>query len=402
MKPIPLSRPLIEADEEHELLDVLRSGVIATGPKTVQFERAFASYIGRKHAVGTDSCTNALHLALRSLGIDPGDEVITTPMTFVATANSIVYTGAKPVFVDVESDTLNIDPARIAEAITERTKAILLVHLYGHPCEMDGILDVAQRYSLKVVSDCAHAIEAEYRGRKAGALGDISCYSFYATKNLATGNGGMLITDDDRVAELVTILRDHGMSTGAWNRYQTGESTHYAMTHLGYKCIMWDLQAALGLAQLRKIETRYARRARLAALYDALLEPLKPYVKPLHPRNEVRHAHHLYPVMLHGVDRDRVAAQVEAQGIGVGVHYRPVHLEPFYREEYGHRPGEFPVAERAGESLLSLPFWPELEEMDVARVVNSLGDVLVRNQRGDGVSLGRPTYSGARSEDKTS
>ncbi|MBI2917094.1 MAG: DegT/DnrJ/EryC1/StrS family aminotransferase [Chloroflexi bacterium] len=388
---IPLTRPLMEADEEQEVLDVLRSGAIGTGPKTVQFEREFASYIGRKHAVGTDSCTNALHLALRAVGVGEGDEVITTPMTFVATANSIVYTGAKPIFVDVEPDTLNIDPARIAAAVTERTRAIVLVHLYGHPCEMDQILDIAKRYGLKVVSDCAHAIEAEYRGMKAGALGDVSCYSFYATKNLATGNGGMLVTDDDQVAELVTVLRDHGMSAGAWNRYQTGESKHYAMTHLGYKCIMWDLQAALGLAQLKKIEARHARRVKLAALYHSLLAPLEPYVEPLHPRSHVKHAHHLFPVMLHGMDRDWVAAQSEASGIGVGVHYRPVHLEPFYRKEYGHSPGEFPVAEGAGEGLLSLPFWPEMEESHVVRVAKTLQEVLDGHRKENGASQGNWT-----------
>lgn len=377
---MPLVRPFVGPEEEQEVIDTLRSGLIATGPKTERFEGQFAAYLGRRHAVGTDSCTAALHLGLLALGIGPGDEVLTTPLTFVATANSIIYTGARPVFVDVEPDTLNIDPVRIEAAITERTKAIMPVHLYGHPCEMDKILDIARRYGLKVVGDCAHAIEAEYRGKKAGSLGDIDCFSFYATKNLATGNGGMLVTDDDDVAEAVRTLRDHGMSAGAWARYHTGEFKHYEMTRLGYKCIMWDIQASLGLHQLRRLEQRHGKRLEVAARYDSLLKPLNAQVEPLRRRNHVKHAHHLYAVRLKGVKRDWVASQMEAGGIGVGVHYRPVHLEPFYREKYGHSLGEMPVAEDAGARLLSLPFWPEMTEPEVVRVVGRLRDVISGSQ----------------------
>lgn len=376
MEFMPLIRPVVGQEEEQEVLDTLRSGAIGTGPKTAQFERDFAAFIGRKYAFGIDSCTNALHISLVALGIGPGDEVITTPMTFVATANAIVYTGATPVFADIESDTLNISPASIERAITPRTKAIIPVHLYGHPCEMDAILSIARRHGLRVVADGAHAIEAEYKGKKVGSLGDVACYSFYATKNLATGNGGMLVTDDDAVAELVPVLRDHGMSAGAWARYQSGEFKHYEMTHLGYKCIMWDLQACLGIHQLRRVEKRHGRRVELVKLYEGLLRPLALHVQPLQPRDHVRHAHHLYPVLLNGMDRDRVAAQMEARGIGVGVHYRPVHLEPFYRERFGHAPEEFPVTESAGARLLSLPFWPEMEDGDVRRVVATLEAVI--------------------------
>ncbi len=369
---IPIARPLIGIEEEQEVLDTLRSAVIGTGPKTVQFEKEFATYIGTKHAAGIDSCTNALHMSLIALGVSKGDEVITTPMTFVATANSIVYTGATPVFVDVQPHTLNIDPVCIERAITPRTKAIMPVHLYGHPCDMDEILDIARRHHLKVVSDCAHAIEAEYKGKKVGSLGDASCYSFYATKNLATGNGGMLVTNDGEMDGLIRVIRDHGMSAGAWARYLSGEFKHYQMTHLGYKCIMWELQAALGLQQLKRIDARYGQRERLAGMYGELLQPLEKHVTPVGSSQGVKHSHHLYPVILHGVDRDRVAAKMEAQGVGVGVHYRPVHLEPYYREQWGHRPGEFPVTEKAGANLLSLPFWPEMGEETVLRVVGAL------------------------------
>jgi len=368
--------PFVGDEEKREMMNTLNSGLIATGPKTEQFQTEFASYIGRKYAIGTDSCTNALHITMAAMDIGPGDEVITTPMTFVATANSIVYTGATPVFVDVEPDTLNIDPAQIEKALTRHTRAIIPVHLYGHPCDMDRILEIARKHGLKVISDCAHAIEAEYKGKKVGSLGDVACYSFYATKNLATGNGGMLVTDDPALADLTQVLRDHGMSAGAWARYHTGEFKHYGMTHLGYKCIMWDLPACLGLHQLRRIEARHQRRLELSAMYRKLLEPLADRVTPLLPRPNVRHAHHLFPVLLTGLERDRVAAQMEEKGIGVGVHYRPVHLEPFYRERFGHHPGEFTVAEQAGERLLSLPFWPEMKDEDVERVAATLGGVV--------------------------
>ena len=376
MQFIPLIKPFIGKEEEREVIDTLRSGLIATGHKTEQLEREFAAYLGRKHAVGTNSCTAALHLGLLALGIGAGDEVVTTPMTFVATVNSIVYVGAKPVFVDVEPDTMNIDPARLEEAITERTKAIMVVHLYGHPCEMDKILDIAKRYGLKVMSDCAHAIEAEYKGKKAGSIGLIDCFSFYATKNMTTGNGGMLVTDDDNVAQLVQSLRDHGMSSGAWARYHTGEFQEYPMIHLGYKYIMWDIPAALGLYQLRRLEQRHKKRLEVAVKYDVMLQPLATHVEVLQPRRQTRHAYHLYVVKLKGLDRNWVASQMEARGIGVGVHYRPVHLEPFYRARYGHSPGEFPVAEDAGARVLSLPFWPEMREEEILRVVETLGNVI--------------------------
>jgi len=376
MEPIPLAVPLIGREEEEEVIDSLRSGLIGTGAKTERFEKEFAAYQGRKHAVGTNSCTAGLHLSLVALGIGAGDEVITTPMTFVSTVSSIVYTGATPVFVDVEPQTLNIDPTRIEQAITERTRAILPVHLYGHPCDMDGIMDIARRHDLKVVGDCAHAIEAEYRGRKVGSLGDTACYSFYATKNLTAGNGGMLVTDDDDLAALVQSTRDHGMASGAWTRYSTGEFQEYPMVHLGYKYIMWDLPAALALHQLGRIEQRYQKRLDIAERYYAALEPLADSVEVSRPEEHVRHAYHLFVVKLKGVDRSKVASEMESRGVGVGVHYRPVHLEPFHREQYGHSPGEFPVAEDAGARVLSLPFWPEMTEEQVLRVVQTLGEAI--------------------------
>jgi len=382
MQFIPLTKPLIGREEEEEVIDTLRSGLIGTGQKTERLEREFATYQGTKYAVGTNSCTAALHLSLHALGIGAGDEVITTPMTFVSTVSSIIYAGAKPVLVDVEPDTLCIDPVRIEEAITEHTKAVIPVHLYGQPCEMDRILDTARRHDLKVISDCAHAIEAEYKGKKVGSLGTVACFSFYATKNMTTGNGGMLVTDDDNLAQLIQSQRDHGMASGAWTRYHTGEFQEYPMIQLGYKYIMWDLPAALGLHQLRRLEQRHRKRLEIAARYGAELRPLADCVEILSPREHTRHAYHLYVVRLKSVDRNRVASEMEARGISVGIHYRPVHLEPYYREEHGHLPGEFPVAEDAGARVLSLPFWPEMTEGEVFRVVEILRDVITEC-RGD-------------------
>ena len=301
------------------------------------------------------------------------------PYSFVASANAIIYAGATPVFADVEPDTLNIDPVQIEAAITPRTKAIIPVHLFGHPCEMDPILDIAKRHGLKVVGDCAHAMEAEYRGAKVGSLGDADCFSFYATKNLAMGNGGILVTDNEDILDKLQVLRDHGMTQGAWARYLSGEFAHFEMLDLGFKYIMWDIPASIGIQQLRRLETRYQKRTELAALYESLLAPLSEHVQLLKPRPHVRHAYHLYSTLLRGVDRDRVAGYMQAHGIGVGVHYRPVHLEPFYVERFGHEPEEFPIAEDAGNRLLSLPFWPELEPDLARKVAATLKDAIVES-----------------------
>jgi len=291
-----------------------------------------------------------------------------------------MYTGATPVFADVQPDTLNIDPARIEEAITERTRAIIPVHLYGYPCDMDRIMDIAGKYNLKVISDCAHAIETEYRGKKVGSYGDTACYSFYATKNLAVGNGGMLVTDNDEITRVIQSTRDHGMATGAWTRYNTGEFQEYPMIYKGYKYIMWDIPASLGLQQLRKIEQRYQKRVEIARQYYELLRPLSDFVDVIPPGEHIRHAYHMFVVKLKGVDRNKVAAEMENAGIGIGVHFRPVHLEPFHRQEYGHSDGEFPVAEDAGARVLSLPFWPEITGEEVLRVVETLGKAIEKNR----------------------
>ncbi len=381
-QPIPLAKPYIGVEEEAEVLDTMRSGLIGTGVKTEQLEREFAAYLGSKHAIGTNSCTGSLHLSLHAIGVGPGDEVITTAMTFVSTASSIVYTGAKPVFVDILPDTHCIDPAQVEAAITGRTKAIIPVHLYGQPCDMDSILAIAERHDLAVVNDCAQAIETEYHGVKVGSLGTTAGFSFYATKNLAVGNGGMLVTNDDALAEKMRSQRDHGMALGAWTRYHTGEFTEYPMIQLGFKYIMWDIPASLGIHQLRRIEDRYRKRVELAARYESALAPLGEYVERLPLVADGRHAYHLYVVRIRGVDRNRVAAEMAARSIGVGIHFRPVHLEPYYREHHNHSPGEFPIAEDAGERVLSLPFWPEMTFEEQDRVVAALGDSIDKVRAG--------------------
>jgi len=258
---LPFSSPLILEDEISEVADTLRSGWLTTGPKVKRFEEEFAQYVGSKHAVAVNSCTGALHLALVAEGIGPGDEVITTPFTFIATANVILHVGAKPVFVDIRPDTFNIDVDKIEEAITPKTKVIMPVHYAGQPCEMDEILEIARRHDLLVIEDAAHAVAAEYKERKIGTIGDVSCFSFYATKNLVTGEGGMVTTDDGKLAEKIKILSLHGMSKDAWRRYTAAGSWYYEVIYPGYKYNMTDIQASLGVHQLGKLPQFQKRRA---------------------------------------------------------------------------------------------------------------------------------------------
>ena len=375
MESIPLFTTVLGSEEINSVIETMKSGNIGTGNKTELFESDFAKYIGVKHAIGMDSCTNSLHLALRGLGIGPGDEVITTPLTFVATVNSILYTGAIPVFADIDPNTLNISPLSIEKKITSKTKAILPVHIYGNPCDMDEILEIAKLNKLKIVSDCAHAIEAEYKGQKVGNLGDAACFSFYATKNLTTGNGGMLVTNDKNLAEYCRIVRDHGMAAGAWSRYQTGEMQHFEMVELGYKCIMWDVQASIGFNQLKLLEERNIKRQQIAQRYEAAFCENK-NIELLERDKNNKHAFHMYVIKLLNLDRDLIATEIEKKGVSVGVHYRPVHLEPYYANKFPDNIGKFPIAEEMGEKILTLPIWPELSPELQQHVIDVLQEVL--------------------------
>jgi dTDP-4-amino-4,6-dideoxygalactose transaminase len=371
----------LDEEEEKEVLETLRSGWLTTGARTHEFERRFADYIGCKHAIGLNSCTAGLHLSLVSLGIGPGDEVITSPITFAATANVIVHQGAKPVFVDVEPETLNIDASQIESHISDKTKAVMPVHLFGHPCEMDAILGMARKHKLAVVEDAAHAIESRYDGRKVGRLGDLTSFSFYATKNITTGEGGMVTTNRDDLAEKIRILSLHGITADAWHRHGEGEYVHWDVLYPGYKYNMFDIQAALGLHQLKKVEMFWQRRKRCVQIYNEAFKEV-PELQLLSEKEKVKHAHHLYPILVKTeqltVGRDTVLKALRDARIGVGVHFRALHLMSFYANTYGFKRGEFPNAEYASDRLISLPLYPRMENGDIQRVIAVLKEILRR------------------------
>lgn len=380
-------KPQIGEEEIAEVVATLRSGWIGMGPRTLEFERAFAEYVGAKHAIAVNSCTAALHLALIAAGVGPGDEVITTPMTFAATANVIVHTGATPVFADVDRRTQNIDPPRVAERITPRTKAILPVHMLGRPAEMDPLLALAAAHDLAVIEDAAHAAEAIYRGRRVGTLGHFTAFSFYATKNITTGEGGMLVTGDDAAAERLRVLRLHGISKDAWKRYSAEGFSPYETIEPGFKYNMLDLTAALGLHQLRRVEENLTIRERYVALYNEAFAELPgvivPALEPLGPGD--RHAQHLYPLLL---DLDRLALDragfidaLQERRIGTGIHFTAVHLHQYYRERFGYRRGDFPEAEYISDRTVSLPLSPAMTERDVEDVIAAVGDVVAAHRR---------------------
>lgn len=376
---LPFHRPSFGPEEEAEVVDTLRSGWVTMGPKTHRLEAAFREMLDIPYAVAVNSCTAALHLALLGLGVGPGDEVITTPLSFATTANVLVHVGATPVFADVEPDTLNLDPAAVAARIGPRTKAIMPVHLHGHPCDMDALRDLADRHGLLTIEDAAHAIEATYRGRKMGADSAAAAFSFYATKNITTGEGGMLITRRKNLAERAEILRLHGMSRDAWKRYGSEGFRHWDILLPGYKYNLSDVHAAIGLAQLPKLERFWVERKRLCERYDELLGDLPALIRPA-VRPDVRSSYHLYNLRVKVErlrwTRDQVMAAVQAENIGLGVHFRALHLHPYYRERFGFQRGLCPVAEAASDRLFSLPLYPGLTEADVRDVVGAVTKVL--------------------------
>ena len=369
---------------EPEILDVvqcLRSGWIGTGPRVAQFEKDFAEYKGSKHSIALNSCTAALHLAMFASGIGPGDEVITTPMTFCATINAIIHCGATPVLADCDRTEFNIMPEEIEKKITARTKAILPVHFAGRCCDMDAIIAIARKYDLLVIEDCAHAIETEYHGVKAGRFGDIGCFSFYVTKNVTTGEGGMVITNDDRFAGRIKVLALHGMSKDAWKRFSDEGYRHYQVIHAGYKYNMMDIQASMGIHQLKRVDENWKRREQIWTTYNQAFKDLPCYTPP-DPEPDTRHAYHLYTPMINidkiNKNRDWVIDALTAENIGVGVHYLPVHSHPYYKKTYNWRIGDFPNAEWIGERTLSLPLSPVLNDGDVEDVINAFRKVLIK------------------------
>lgn len=366
--------PVIGEAEIASVTDCLRSNWIGLGGRVERFEQEFARYKGATYAVGVSSGTAAIHLALLALDVGAGDEVIAPAMTFCSTIHSIVHTGAKPVLVDCNQSTFNIDPAQIEERITSSTKAILVVHMCGRCCEMDSILDIARRHDLYVVEDCAHAVEATHRGNPAGLMGDVGCFSFYPTKNITTGDGGMVITCDRRVHERVKVLSLHGMTADAWSRF-VGGPTGYEVIAAGFKYNMTDLAASLGLPQLAIIEERWRQREQVWLAYADRLKELPLLLPPLTALDS-RHAYHLFTPLLVleelGVDRQTIIRALDAENIGVGIHYVPVHQHPYYREQFGLVDANFPNASFVGERTISLPLSSATSQQDVDDIATAL------------------------------
>lgn len=381
---LPYHQSWLEDDEINEVIDTLKSGWLTTGPKTQRFEDDFRAYIGCRHAVGLNSCSAGLHLAVLALGLREGDEVITTPMTFPATTNVLIHEGARPVFADIEPGTLTIDVGRIEEKITPRTRALLPVHYAGHPCDMDAVQELARRHSLFVIEDAAHALEAKYKGRKIGALGNLTSFSFYANKNITTGEGGMLTTNDEQIAEKIRVLRLQGLSRDAWKRYGKTGFVHWDHSMPGFKYNLSDINSALGIHQLKKVERFLKIRKRYAALYDEGFRDV-PEVESLAVREWAEPAHHIYVIALDldrlSVRRDQFLDAVQAAGIGVAVHYVALHLQSFFRKEFHTRPQDYPVATHYSERILSLPLYPKMTPQDVERVVGAVTGLVKKFRR---------------------
>ncbi len=380
---LPFAPPLIGEEEINEVVATLRSGWITTGPKTKRFETNLAAYLGASGALALNSCTAALHTALVTLGVGPGDEVITTPLTFAASVNVIEHVGARPVLVDVEADTLNIDPALVERAITPRTKAIIPVHFAGHPVDLDPLYDAAQRRGLAVLEDAAHALAARYKGRLIGSGENPVAFSFYATKNLTTGEGGML-TGSPEFLERARLISLHGMSRDAWKRYDKGGKWYYEVLYPGFKYNMTDIQAALGLWQLKKLPGFEERRRAVVALYDQAFAQEDALETPVE-RPEVEHAWHLYVLRLRlealRIDRDQFIEELTNRNIGTSVHFIPIHLHPYYRDKYAFTPESYPIAYSNYRRMISLPLNVRLSDADVADVIEAVRDVVSEFRR---------------------
>ena len=371
--------PLIEEDEINEVVATMKSGWIGTGPKVAHFEKDFRKYIGSKYALALNSCTAGLHLSLITAGIKNGDEVITTPLTFSSTGNAIVHAGAIPIFADIERDSMNIDPLEIERKITKKTKAIIPVHFTGRACNMDAILKLAKKHKLIVINDAAHAIETEYKGKKIGCLGDITSYSFYVTKNITTGEGGMVTTNNQELADKIKVYGLHGLSVDAWKRYSDEGYKHYYTVCAGFKYNMMDLQASIGMHQLKRIEKYSKRRNSIWMKYNDAFKDLPCFI-PTKVENNTRHAFHLYTLIVDTdsltIDRDGILNALHRENIGTGVHYTALHLHPFYSKTFRYKRGDFPNAEFVSDRTISLPLSPKLTDRDVKDVIAAVRKVL--------------------------
>ncbi len=372
-------KPAIGEEEVQEVVATIRSGWLGTGPKVNKFEELFRQYTGAKYAMALNSCTAGLHLAMVVAGLRSGDEVVTTPMTFCATANSVIHAGGKPVFADVDRRTMNIDPQRIEDAITPKTRVIMPVHFAGRPCDMDAIMDIARRHDLLVIDDAAHCSEGVYKGKKIGNIGDISCFSFYVTKNIVTGEGGMVTTNKEVWADRIKMYGLHGMTKDAWKRYSDEGFKHYQVTFPGFKYNMMDIQAALGIHQMKRVDQFLVRRNEIWKRYDEAFAGL-PLILPSPQEPETVHARHLYTPLLDldkvKITRDQFQQKLHERKIGTGIHFIALHLHDYYRKTFGYKPEDFPNAKFISDRTISLPLSAALTDQDVQDVIDAVRDTL--------------------------
>lgn len=373
-------KPDIKEDEINEVINTLKSGWLSTGPKVKIFEEAFKRYKSSRHVAALHSCTAGLFLSMKVSGITTGDEVITTPLTFCATVNTIIHCGATPVLADINPSTMNIDPNEIENKITEKTKAIIPVHFAGRPCDMDHIVAIAKKYNLLIIEDCAHATEAEYKGKKTGTFGDFGCFSFYATKNLVTGEGGMVITDNEESINKIKVLSLHGMSKGAFKRFSDSGFVHYDVIEAGYKYNMMDIQAALGIHQLNRIEKNWKIRENIWNKYNDELKDL-PITLPQVIEKDVKHSYHLYTIQINkdktGFTRDEFINKMILKGIGVGVHYLSIPEYTYYKSIFNWKPEDYPNAMKVGRETVSLPLTPKLSTIEINKIISAVKQILI-------------------------
>jgi dTDP-4-amino-4,6-dideoxygalactose transaminase len=372
--------PDIQEDDIHEVVDSLHSGWLGTGPKVAHFETDFANYKGvREYQVAAvNSCTAALHVSMIAAGIGQGDEVITSAMTFCATVNAIIHAGATPVLADIDPQTMNMEPTDVKRKISSRTRALVPVHFAGRCCDMDALMEIAAKQDLKVIEDCAHAIESEYHGGKAGTFGDFGCFSFYVTKNIITGEGGMIVAKKESDIARVKMLALHGMTKDAWRRFSDEGYKHYQVVECGFKYNMMDIQAAIGIHQLKRVEKNWLGRRKIWNAYQQVFRDL-PVIAPTDPEPDTKHAHHLYTLLIDqektGIDRDAFLGEMTKRNIGIGVHYLSIPEHPYYRETFGWRPEDYPNAMRVGRQTVSLPISPKMNSTDIDRVISAVDDI---------------------------
>lgn len=376
---LPIGRPLIGQEEKDEVMDTLNSDWLSKGPKTKRFEEDFKNYVGSKYAAAVSSCTAGLHIALTAAGVKNGDEVITSPLTFVATGNAILHCGAIPVLADVDKDDFNIDVNLLEGKITQRTKAIIPVHFAGLPCKMDEVMGIARKYGLCVIEDAAHAIGAEYNGKKIGSIGDATAFSFYATKNITTGDGGMVTTDNEDLNRRMEVLSFHGISSDAWQRYSPSGKIVYEMVDIGYKYNMTDIQAAIGIHQLKKLDRFIETRKKYAEMYNKYLSEI-PEIILQENKSNVSHGRHIYPIVLKTevlrIDRKGFIDAMRAENIGCGIHFVALHKQYYYKKRFNFNDNDFPNASYISDRIVSLPLYPKMAENDIYDVIKAVKKVI--------------------------